>query len=223
MVWRDCGSFSEIEIDTLWGKVSRDMDNTNQKRSEHGQCVNEEKVAKDVDRAKYVYELVNGWIMNADAKVEVSCGLFTGVFGVMSFLSECVIFKNDSVNPVAINELWSNVHRVFLVGGTVLLFAALIFYALSIVPNLKSSATRRGEKPFLLFYGDIADTSLVEFRKVLHKACDVDFLDEIMSEAYHNAGICRKKMRRYKAAVFFSIAAILFALGGWITNALIYT
>ena len=43
---------------------------------------------KRTERNKYVYELVNNWIGNADNKVSVSCGIFSGVFVVISFLRE---------------------------------------------------------------------------------------------------------------------------------------
>ena len=40
-----------------------------------------------LERSKYIYEQVNGWIENADNKVSVSCGIFTGVFSVITFLA----------------------------------------------------------------------------------------------------------------------------------------
>ena len=44
--------------------------------------------AASTERAEYVYEQVNHWIENADSKVGVSCGVFSGVFGVVTFLTE---------------------------------------------------------------------------------------------------------------------------------------
>lgn len=180
------------------------------------------RLTERIERAKYVYEQVNGWIENADAKVGVSCGLFFGVFGVVSFLSEHFHQTSDPNTPVKINEGWSNAHTILLIGSLIFMGIALILYVLSIVPNLKSSATRSGKKPFLLFYGDIANVSIKEFRKVMLEAGDRDFLDEIVSEAHHNAGVCNQKMRLCGKAVRLSIAAILMALGSWAANVLMY-
>lgn len=177
---------------------------------------------KRIELAKYVHEQVDIWIENADTKVGVSCGLFLGAFGVVSFLSEHYAPTSDPNVQVKINECWSIAHGVFMVGGLVFMGAALLLYALSITPNLKSSATCERKKSFLLFYGDIAKVSIEEFTKSMIKARERDFLHEIINETYHNAGICHKKMKLYRVAVWFSVAAILLALCSWVARMLMY-
>ena len=50
--------------------------------------VESDKEKNVLERSKYLYEQVNKWIENSDNKVSVSCGIFTGVFGVITILSE---------------------------------------------------------------------------------------------------------------------------------------
>ena len=71
------------------GSQSRNRNNTRNNTSNNNY---QEQVAKTTDdaveQAKYCYDLVNNWIGNADNKVSVSCVVFTGGFGVITFLSE---------------------------------------------------------------------------------------------------------------------------------------
>lgn len=109
-----------------------------------------------------------------------------------------------------------------MIGSLVLMGVALVLYALAIVPNLDSSATREGQKPFLLFYGDIAKVEIEEFRESLFKGCERDFLDELISETHCNARICHMKMKLYGAAVRLSLMSILLALGSWAAHVMMF-
>lgn len=162
-----------------------------------------------IERSKYVYELVNGWIENADNKVGVSCGMFTGVFGVVTFLAEHYI--KVPKNPV-INECWRCVYRGSFVMSLIIMAVAICAYAKAIIPNLKSSGNKKpSEKKCPIYYGDIHSLRYEEYLKVMKTATKEDFFEEVLLESWYNSGICMRKMNCYKAGVIASIAAIIFA------------
>lgn len=86
-----------------------------------------------IERCKYVYDQVNGWIENADNKVSVSCGIFTGMFGVVSFLSERIS------GTVIVSEHFHCMYRISYIISMIFLLLSFLAYVLAINPNLKSS------------------------------------------------------------------------------------
>lgn len=163
-----------------------------------------------LERNKYVYEQVNGWIENADNKVSVSCGIFTGAFGVITYLAERYIIVPD--NPV-INECWKTIYGVSFGLSLFVMVLAVFFYALSIIPNLKSSGKMKPtRKKYPIFYGDIHSLQQEDYQRLMEKGTDKDFNDELVLESWHNSGICLKKMKWYKAGVITSMIAIALAL-----------
>lgn len=168
-----------------------------------------EETDKGLERNKYVYELVNGWIENADNKVSISCGLFTGVFGVVTFLAERYIEVPN--NPV-VNESWRILYKGSFIVSLFIMALAVFFYAKAIIPNLKSTGVKKDDKKkYPVFYGDIQSLNLKNYQELLKKGNDKEFNDEIVCETWHNSGVCMKKMLRYRRGVVLSIIAIAFA------------
>lgn len=174
----------------------------------------------DIERNKYVYERVNGWIDNADNKVSVSCGIFTGVFGIIMFLAERYV--NVLETPV-IKGCWHTVYHWSFILSFLTIVVAAFFYAKAIIPNLKSSGEINAtQKKYPLFYGDIHSLKLEDYQKLIAKSTDEDFKDELIRESWHNAGICLQKMKWYKRGVITSIIAIGFAAISFISHFLMY-
>ena len=173
-----------------------------------------------IERSKYVYEQVNGWIENADNKVSVSCGIFTGAFGVFTFLAERYVKAPD--NPV-INECWHAIYKGSFILSLLVMAVAVFFYAKAIIPNLKSSGKIEAtKKKYPLYYGDIHSLKLDDYQKLMAKGTDKDFNDELILESWHNAGICLQKMKWYKAGVIASIVAIGLAAVSFTAHFLMY-
>ena len=161
---------------------------------------------KSLEHIKYVYDLVNGWIENADNKVSISCGLFVGVFGVVTFLAER--FPN---NPV-VDDCWKCLFKVSFVLGLIAMGFSVYFYAMAIIPNLKSTSTQNAsKKKYPVFYGDINTYELIEYQELMKKGNDKEFNDEIVCETWYNSRVCMKKMLRYRRGVISSLIAIAFA------------
>ena len=175
---------------------------------------------RGIERSKYVYEQVNGWIENADSKVGVSCGVFTGVFGVFTFLANRYV--NEPDNPV-INNIWHVIYQWSFIIGLLVMAVAVFFYAKAIIPNLKSSGkVKATPKKYPLYYGDIHSLSLEDYQNVMEKGSEKDFNNELILECWHNAGICLKKMRWYKAGVIASLFAIGLAAVSFTAHFLMY-
>ena len=179
-----------------------------------------QKEESNIERSKYVYEQVNGWIENADNKVSVSCGIFTGAFGVFTFLAERYVKAPD--NPL-INECWHKVYQCSFVLSLLAMAISVFFYAKAIIPNLKSSGTLIAtQKKYPLFYGDINSLKLEDYQKLMEKGTYKDLNDELILEIWHNAGICLRKMKWYKKGVIISIVAIGIAAISLIAHLLMY-
>ena len=190
-------------------------------------CTDTEDDEGFIERSKYVYELVNGWIANADNKVSISCGIFTGVFGVVKFLTERYIQIPD--NPV-INECWSYLYKGSFILSLVLMAAAVICYATAVIPNLKSAGKKNDEKKdvkniqkqYPVFYGDIKALKTEKYQELMANGTNKAFADELVLESWHNSKVCLRKMKWYKAGVLLSIAAITFAFISLIAHFLMY-
>lgn len=108
-----------------------------------------------IEQSKFVYEIINGWIENADNKVNVSCIIFTGVFGVVTFLSERT--SGTSIN----NECWYCLYWVSFIISLILLIISILAYVFAINPNLgsggKTDEIGKAEKKFPIYFGDIAN------------------------------------------------------------------
>ncbi len=173
-----------------------------------------------VERSKYVYDLVNSWIGNADNKVSVSCAIFTGAFGVISFLSERI---NASTT---VNQCWRNCYHFTFALSIFLFILSLLFYVLAINPNLGKSGIKKKNKPpkknYPIFYGDISELSLTEYRNRMNKGNEQDFVNELQAETHYNSGICIDKMKRYRIGLWISFASIVMSLISWAAHYMMF-
>ena len=174
-----------------------------------------------LERSKYVYEQVNGWIENADSKVSVSCGIFTGVFGVVTFLSARISGK------VINNGHWPCVYRICFIGSLILLGVSILAYIFAINPNLGSGGekdkARKNQKKYLIYYGDIASIKdPKDYKEQISNATDGDFLDELLDEIHYNSCICRRKMIYFKRSLWLSFASVCLAMVSLAAKFLMY-
>ena len=173
-----------------------------------------------IERSKYVFEQVNSWIENADNKVSVSCGVFTGVFGVITFLAEKLVVVPE--DPI-INERWQCVYRISMASSLLFIACAVFFYAKAIIPNLKSSGNIEAtKKKYPIYFGDIHSYSLNDYQRIMERGTDRDFISELIRESWHNSGVCLIKMKRYRAGVVFSMIAIGLAFVSFVAHCLMY-
>ena len=165
-----------------------------------------EKSSGQLENSQYVYELVNKWIENADNKVGVSCALFTGAYGVVTFLSETIS------NPPKGNSAFEYVYYSTLILSVILFILAVVFYAIAINPNLGQSGNESEDKKYPIYYGDIASLSLCNYKKIMTDASEKDLIDELWNETHYNSGICYKKMKKYRIGLWLSFASLVVAV-----------
>lgn len=174
----------------------------------------------NIERSKYVYELVNGWIANADNKVSISCGVFTGIFGIFTFLTDWYV-KDPSES--VINDCWHSIYQLSSILSFVVMVCAVIFYAKAIMPNLNSSGNEKAtQKQYPLFFGDIYSLKQEDYQELMAKESGKSFNDELIVETWFNAGICLDKMKNYKRGLIISLVAIGLATFSFIAHLLMY-
>ena len=175
-----------------------------------------------LEQAKYGYDQVNAWIANADNKVSISCGIFTGVFGVINFLADKYV--KIPKDPV-INKCWQHVYWFSLVISIALMGFALLYYVLAVNPKLASNSKKKQEvmdKKYPIYYGDICKLEMKQYIARIDKASDENLIEEIRRDTWYNAGICLEKMKKYKIALWLSFAGIAFSITAWGAHCLMY-
>lgn len=185
--------------------MSDNTGSTGKKVMDEGQ---EMKSTGSVERTKFVYEQISQRIDSADNKVNVSCGVFTGVFGVITFISEQYVKAPENGT---INSSFIGLHMFSLIASLIAMAVAIVFFALAVIPNLKSSGANKSKKVYPVYFGDISSLKYDDYKKLMAEGKDKSFEDELILENWFNSRICMKKMRNYKYGVIASLIAIITA------------
>ena len=175
----------------------------------HQSDTSNDETTKAIERNKFLYQLVNGWIGNADNKVSIFCGVFTVIFGILTFLSDQIKTDKHFVNCPDCCLLF---HNLFFFVSLAFFLVAIFFYTEAIAPNLNSSGSSKSDKQFPIFYGDISSLSEKEYETLMKNAKDQDFNDELVREVHINSVICMKKMKAYRYGIRCSSVAIISAV-----------
>lgn len=181
----------------------------NDKNVKYNPPTQETIIDNKTDQSKYVYDMVNGWIENADNKVSISCGVFGIVYGVLSFLAERI--TGETVN----RECLKTTSVYCFIASGIVFGVSVFFYVLAINPNLfykGKQHNKKGQKHYPVFYGDIAGMELDQYIKTVNKADSSCFIDEIQRETHINSCICLRKMKRYRIGLWTSFGAIVLAV-----------
>ena len=140
-------------------------------------------------------------------KVGVSCVVFSGVFGVVTFLIEQYVKTPE--NSV-IQQCWESVYRTCFIVSLFVMVVAVLFYASAIIPSLKKIGKSK-KKRYPIFYGDIAALDVCAYKRLMTKGNDETYRTELIVETWVNSRICLKKMKRYRLGVILSLIAIVTA------------
>jgi len=173
-----------------------------------------------LENCKYGYDLVNSWIGNADNKVSVSCALLTGIFGVINFLSDRISGNDQSAG------LLGYIYYICFVSSLIFIGVSITFFIFAINPNLGSSGnkgkTKKTVKKYPIFFGDIDEMELGEYKNIMYKASYKDLIDELLTETHYNSKIATKKMTNYRNGLRIAYVAVIFALIGWAVRFLMF-
>lgn len=183
-----------------------------------------------LERSKYSLDLVNTWINVADTKVSISCGVFSVIFAVIVFVAENLLGKLDE--PEQINGYIYMLFFIALVFTVILFLVAIFFHIWAVKPSFfsgsmsskKQSKKEAVQPAFSIFYDEIrVFKKPADYIKAAKGISEEQFTDEILKEVYYNSVICSKKMRRFKAGIFFAFMAILLSLVSCILYCCAYT
>lgn len=177
-----------------------------------------------LEQSKYILSLVNSWITNADNKVSISCGIFTGMFGVISFLATQI--KEPTV-VASINTYYQFFYWATLIIGLIMMIISLQFYVRALNPVIRSSKDEVGQETITnsvpVFFRDIANFDDIDkYIKSFRASNEIGLTDEILKEIFINSKICEKKMRMCKDALWHSLFAVLFAVVSFVAHILMY-
>ena len=164
----------------------------------------EERMETTMECSKYIYDLVNGWIENADNKVSVSMAVLSGIYAAFAFVA--AKFQGKS-GLALIYMKW--IHDGLFALSLVLMGVAVLYYVLAIKPNLKSSGKKKEIKRCPIFFGDISSIDVDGYRILMKNVTKKQFVDELITEIHCNSQICTKKMKNYQTAILLSLAAYI--------------
>lgn len=172
------------------------MENKDLKNSENAKITDEEN--------KYILDSINHWIDNADTKISIAFGILSAVFAAFGLIAG---FNSDKIIPDKISIKIAVL--VFLCLCVCAFLAALIIFALALIPHLGNTKKRK-EDSFSIFYGDIASCiDLADFKRKDHNATKDDVNEKLIEEIYVNSKICLRKMKYFRVGLVLSIVGIL--------------
>lgn len=176
---------------------------------------------KTIERNKYVFELVNMWIANADNKINIAFAMLSAVVAVVTFVAENMLSKM-AISQNARSSLLYAFYTVFIIAAACFCLS-IFFYVASVIPRLTSGKTikckrkqKEKKKPkYSIFYDEIKDFEKAEdYVEAAKRANEDVFNEEILKEIYYNSGICSKKMNCFKwggIASFVTIVLVMIA------------
>lgn len=169
-----------------------------------------EKNTNQLENNKYTLELMNMWIANADSKINISCGISALVIAAIGIGAGNIF--GGMVQDGDLNKSIMVWFYIMTTGSVGTFLASLWFYFLALNPNLTSGKSKIEKPKYGLFYKDICSFANVDdYIECTEKTSDEDFNRELLKEIYINAGICTKKMERFKIGMWLSVGAILCA------------
>lgn len=183
-------------------KTKKDIDQSDNREKENNLEIR-------IDDYKYALDSINSWIISADNKVSIYCGMYSVVIAVITFAANHVLSaagdKSTEINQTAYGWLIA-----LIIIAVVSFLASIWFYSWSVKPNLIGKKTeKKGTDKMSLFYRDISKFQTPEeFVNVVKNANREKYLEELLTEVYYNSIVCTKKMIRFQVAVVLSTISV---------------
>ena len=174
---------------------------------------------KTIERNKYIFELVNMWIANADNKINVVFAMLSAVVAVIAFVAEHLLSKMTISQNARLGL--RNAFYIVIIIAMGCFCLSISFYVASVIPRLTSDKTKKlclkhkemKQPRYSLFYDEIKDFKKPEDYVEAAKKASIDiFNEEILKEIYYNSGICSIKMKCFKWGVIASFVTIVLAM-----------
>ena len=184
------------------GKTKRDIVQIHKSDKEEG-------LGTKVDDYRYVLDSINSWIISADNKVSIYCGMYSVVIAVIAFVADHVLSvigeKSAEINQTA--YVWLVVLTIIAI---ISFLISIVFYSWAVKPNLICDNNTQDKDKLSLFYRDIAQfKSPEEFVHTVEETDRDGYLTEIVTEVYYNSKVCTSKMIRFQVAIILSTISVI--------------
>jgi len=156
---------------------------------------------------EYVLNLVNGWISNADSKVEIAMGIFAAIFSIFSSIIISTIKNIKSINACI---YWCVLSLCIF--SVFIFIISLFFYLRSLIPHFNSDK-KDIKKNYSIFFEEIKEFgSSEEYFNAVKESKLIDYNKELAKEIYYNSKICSSKMHNFKMGIILSSISLIFSI-----------
>lgn len=158
----------------------------------------------EVDEIKYHMDLVNGWITNADNKINIAFLILSVIFSVFG------VYTSNKLENF-FEDKWTCLKTWFIIIAiiSVLLFiVSLGFFLLALYPNLVGKH-KKEEELNLIFYEDIKQLKCNKFIKKYENLSKERYKVFLIEEIYYNSKVCSNKMYKFSYGLISSGIVIL--------------
>lgn len=154
-----------------------------------------------IDNNENVLNLINYWITSADNKIEIAMAIYSVIFSIFGYFGFDKISEYKKINSCAFWPIF-----IALIVSVIIFAISIFFYVSALVPRF----TGFEKKDYSIFYEEIKlfkDKN--EYIESVMNSDQINYNEELMSEAYFNSKICSKKMHKFKAGIILSLIAII--------------
>lgn len=145
-------------------------------------------------------ELTNGWIGNIDTKASFLLAYLSVIMGFVVSHGFPAIFSDKMITPIGFSYLV----KVICV---IALYLSLVLSVALLLGTLTARIKGQSIKPSLLFFGEISELSLNDYKaKILNRTED-ELIKDILEQIHTNAKICAQKSKFYNAGVKMTLLA----------------
>jgi hypothetical protein len=163
----------------------------------------------DINALENNLERIHGWIKSVDQKVSI----FLAFQGVVIGLLFKDVFKWASINLHSLNFF-----TLFLFcGGVVLIVCSVLLLTTAILPKLDSNS----KSISLLYFRDIAKTTLSDFKKNINSADQSSYREELINQIHISSIISLRKHEQLREAIILFVIAIGLFMSTYILSTLI--
>lgn len=169
-------------------------------------------VEQKINDYRYELDSINAWIVNADNKVSIYCGLYSIVLAVIAFVAKYILFDDTPADVGCSCYRW---FQFFAIMTLLSFLTAIYFYTWAVKPNMigKTKKNNTDIRENSLFYKDISRfRSADEYIKIVYEADRDDYCKELLKEVYFNSKVCTEKMKHFQVGVIASGASIFLAV-----------
>lgn len=173
------------------------------------------------DKERVIQELQNDlervlhFISNCDQKASIVLATFGIVFSIifskLEILTRISALFSNVYNSIQNKEYWFTISLVL----TILLLVIALYFIIksfyNIIQAIRGTIDERTDKDSLgqylfhnnskIFFGTISNESFSDFMNQRRKATDEERIDELISQLYINAKICKQKFKSYNKGI----------------------